>query len=266
MNINSLKEIGRQLLQKISKFNKISKTPLRVGASGDKTYPIDKFAEDIIVKYLEKTGEPLTIVSEELGIKEISGGGKRILIDPIDGSKNAISGIPFYCSSISILDGNTINDIQSAYVINLVNGDEFWAEKGKGAFLNGKKITTQQDDIFYLTAFEAQSPGNDIQKIIPLFSFSRKVRCFGAIALDLAYLASGSISIFTSPSPSRGIDFSAGLLIVKEAGGIASDLNGKALENIEIGIHRSTTLLVSGNEKLHEKALQLIQKKIIIEN
>lgn len=258
MDINSIREISKTLQREISSLKKIDKTPLSVGASGDRTYPIDRIAENTIITHLEKLKEPITIVSEEIGIKEILGGGKKILIDPIDGSRNAIQGIPFFCTSISVLEGNTINDINIGYIINLINGDEFWAEKGKGAFFNGEKIKTQQDDIFYLIAFEAQSPKNDIHKITPLVSNARKVRCFGSIALDLAYLASGSISIFISPSPSRGIDFSAGILIVKEAGGIVTDLNGKDIGNIEIGIHRSTTLLVSGNEKLHKKALKLL--------
>jgi myo-inositol-1(or 4)-monophosphatase len=258
MDLNLFREIGKTLLHEISKSKRLDKIPISVGASGDKTYPIDKLSEDIIISYLEKTGEPLTIISEELGIKDISGGGKRVIIDPIDGSRNAIAGIPFFCTSIAVSNGRSIKNIEYAYIINLINGDEFWAEKGKGSFLNGEKIITQQDDILYLTAFEAQSPSTDIQPLIPLFKASRKVRCFGAIALDLSYLASGSISIFVSPSPSRGIDFAAGILLVKEAGGTVTDLKGREIEDIEISIHRSTDLLIAGNKRLHKKALSLL--------
>ena len=87
---------------------------------------------------------------------------KTVLIDPVDGSRNAVSGIPFYCTSIAVADGNTVGDIELAYVVNLINGDEFWAEKGKGAFLNGERITAQKDDVFYLVAYEAQTPHRDI--------------------------------------------------------------------------------------------------------
>ena len=151
-----------------------------------------------------------------------------------------------------------VGDIALAYVVNLVNGDEVWAEKGKGAFLNGKKIKTQKDDVFYLIAYEAQAPRKDFSRILTLLSESRKTRCLGSTALDLAYLASGGISVFVSPSPSRGFDFAGGWLLVKEAGGIFTDLGGKNIDTLEVSLKKSTTLLVAGNNKLHEKALRLL--------
>jgi myo-inositol-1(or 4)-monophosphatase len=180
MKIEILRSIGERLLKEISSGKSFSKTALGIGASGDKTYPIDKVAEDIILSGLDESGEALTIVSEEAGIRDIRGGGKKVLIDPIDGSRNAVSGIPFFCASIAVADGNMVGDIETAYVVNLVNGDEFWAERGKGAFLNGEAMHTQKDDIFYLVAYEAQAPHRDIPRIIPLLSESRKTRCLGA--------------------------------------------------------------------------------------
>jgi myo-inositol-1(or 4)-monophosphatase len=258
MKIEILKTIGRRLLKEIPLIKKGDKTAIGIGAAGDKTYQIDKVAEDIILSGLEESGESLTVVSEEIGIRDIKSGGKKILIDPIDGSRNAISGIPFYCTSIAVVNGNILADIEVAYVINLINGDEFWAEKGKGAFLNGKKIITQKDDIFYLIAYEAPVPHRDVTMIVPLLAESRKTRCFGATALDLAYLSSGAISIFVTPSSSRSFDFAGGCLLVKEAGGIFTDTKGDSVENVEVSLKKSTPLLVSGNERLHEKALKLL--------
>lgn len=260
MNIEILRAIGRELLQQIPSVKKWSKIPVGIGASGDKTHQIDKAAEDIILSGLQDSGESLTIVSEEAGTKDISGGGKTVLIDPVDGSRNAVSGIPFYCTSIAVADGNTVGDIELAYVVNLINGDEFWAEKGKGAFLNGEMITTQKDDIFYLVAYEAQVPHQDIPRIIPLLSEARKTRCLGATALDLSYLASGAISVFANPSPSRSFDFAGGWLLVKEAGGVFTDIKGNPIDATEVGLKKSSSLLVSGNERLHEGALKLLGK------
>ena len=75
MNVGILRNIGGQLLKEIPllKQKPLTQTALGVGASGDKTFPIDKKAEDIIISALEASGEPLTIVSEEFGIKDISG-------------------------------------------------------------------------------------------------------------------------------------------------------------------------------------------------
>lgn len=258
MNIELLRTIGRKLRKEISSGLKISKNAIGIGAAGDKTYPIDKMAEDGILSVLEDSGQRITVVSEEIGIKDIRGGGPTVLIDPVDGSRNAVADIPFYCTSIAVAEGKTIGTIYLAYVLNLVNGDEFWAEKNNGAFLNGKRIFTQQDDVFYLTAYEAQSPARDIPGIVPLLTASRKTRCLGATALDIAYLAHGSISIFANPAPSRSFDFAGGWLLVQEAGGIFTDMKGHRIHNVEISLQKSTPLLVSGNARLHEKALKLL--------
>jgi len=262
MKIEFLREIGRQLLKEIPRLRQkpLSQTPLGVGASGDKTFPIDKKAEEIIISGFEAAGEPLTIVSEEAGITDIKGGGKKILIDPIDGSKNAIAGIPFYCASVAIADGDTIGDIETSYIVNLINGDEFWAEKGKGAFLNGERVFSQKANEFYLIAYEAQSPKKDIPRITPLLSVSRKTRCLGATALDLAYLAAGSISVFVNPSLSRSFDFGGGWLLVKEAGGTFTDIEGNDIEKVEVGLKKNASLLASGNEYLHKEALELLRQ------
>lgn len=261
MNIDILRSIGKRLRKEIPSGMRISKNAIGTGASGDKTYPIDRMAEDIILSVLENSGKPLTVISEEAGILDMRGGGTVVLIDPVDGSRNAIAGIPFYCTSIAVADGKNIGTIYLSYVLNLVNGDEFWAEKNKGAFLNGEKILTQEDDVFYLTAYEAQSPAGDIPGIVPLLTASRKTRCLGATALDIAYLARGAISIFANPAPSRSFDFAGGWLLVQEAGGTFTDMEGNRINNVEISLQKSTPLLVAGNKRLHEKALRLLARR-----
>ena len=82
MKIETLRTIGKKLLQELPPQKKFLRTPLGTGASGDKTYPVDKFAEDIILAGLDESGESLTIISEEAGVKDIRGGGRRVLIDP----------------------------------------------------------------------------------------------------------------------------------------------------------------------------------------
>lgn len=256
-----MQNIKRRLLAELSQTQQrpLAQKALSTGAAGDKTFPIDKLAEDIIISELESSGLSLSVISEEYGFKDINGGGKKILIDPVDGSKNAISGIPFYCTSIAIAGGETIGSVEFAYVVNLINGDEFYAEKSKGAFLNNKEICSQKDEELYLIAYEAQMPSKDISQILPLLAMSRKTRCLGATALDLAYVASGSVSVFVNPSPSRSFDFAAGLLLVKEAGGIITDLQGNSIEGVKAGLEKSTPLLASGNQRLHDRALHLLK-------
>jgi myo-inositol-1(or 4)-monophosphatase len=258
MNIQNLRDIGRLLYAELgtTRLRPFASESIGKGAGGDKTYQIDKRAEDIIISSLEDLDEPLSIVSEEYGLKEVLGGGSQVIIDPIDGSRNAINGVPFYCASIAVCDGTTFGDISLAYIINLLTGDEFWAEKGKGAFFNGEGIVSQADDIFYLVAYEAQVPGRDIPKIVKLLAEGRRTRCLGATALDLALVAYGAVSVFVTPAPSRSFDFAAGYLLVKEAGGIITDIGGESLENVTAGLRTRSRLLASGNERLHEAALR----------
>jgi myo-inositol-1(or 4)-monophosphatase len=260
MQIDDLRKMGRRLFEEISGLGYSDKIRISAssGAGGDVTFGIDKIAEDIILDGLKALNVPLTAISEEAGIIDMNGGGPKVIIDPIDGSKNAVSDIPFYCTSIAVAEGDRVADIRLAYIINLISGDEFWAVRDGGAFKNNEKISSQKDDTFYMVAYEAQSPGRDISAIMPVISRSRKTRCFGATALDLAYLAAGAISVFISPSPSRSFDFAAGWLIVKEAGGIFTDTEGKTVEQVRLGLELSTPLLASGNKGLHLKTLKLL--------
>lgn len=261
MYLEIFRNIRERLLTTLSevRFRPLAQKALGIGAAGDSTFPIDRAAEEVIISELESSGMPLTIISEEYGVKEIGGGGRKVLIDPIDGSKNAISGIPFYCTSIAVAEGDSIGSIAESYVVNLVNGDEFRAEKGRGAFLNDERISAQKDETFSLVAYEAQAPRKDIPRITPLLAESRKTRCLGATALDLAYLARGAVSVFVSPSPSRSFDFAGGWLLVREAGGVFTDMYGRAVENIDLGLRKSVSLLAAGNQRLHDRALRLLR-------
>ncbi len=261
MDISDIRTIGKRLRQEIPPLmGKLDgNSPIGKGASGDLTYPIDKRAEEIIFEEIEKLNCPVTLVSEEYGFKDISGGGPNLLIDPVDGSKNALSGIPVFSTSIAVIEGDTIQNISSGYIINLMNGDEYWAIKGHGSFLNGTRIRTQKNEIFNTIAYEAQTPGTDIPRIMPLLSLFRRTRCLGSIALDMAFLSQGAVSMFITPTPSRSFDFASGYLLIKEAGGIVTDLNGELIDKTPVGIEKSSPLLASANEKLHKKALEILR-------
>lgn len=263
MNINDIREIGTRLKKEISSHMDVltDHASLGKGASGDTTHPIDKLAEDIVYEELERLGEPATFVSEECGTREIRGGGPRLLVDPIDGSRNAVSGIPLFSTSIALVDGDTVGQTKIGYVINLISGDEFWAIKGVGSFLNGSPIITQKDGVYRVIAYEAQTPKTDIPVIMPLISIFHRARCFGSTALDMAFLAQGAVSVFVVPSLSRSFDFASGYLLIKEAGGRVTDLDGKEIDRVEVRVDRSTPLLASANEELHRKALEILMRR-----
>ncbi len=238
--------------------------PLGTGAGGDKTFPVDKWAEDIIVASLEKahrSGENFTLISEELGIRKFGRGEKTVLVDPIDGSNNAKSGIPFFSTSIALLNSDKLSDLSAGYVINLAMGDEFWAIRGSGAYKNGRQIRTSPVEGMTIVAYEASSPAADLPKIMPLLRLAKRTRCYGSTALDLAYLASGAISVFATGTASRAFDYAAGMLILEEADGVITDFEGITLDHINAGLDRTVPLLACANERLHVLALNALSAR-----
>ena len=262
MKIEHLRRIGSRLRREVPALVHApeKKTVLGTGAAGDKFFPVDRRAEEIILSELSALGEPLTVISEEAGILEIRGGGTTVVIDPVDGSRNAVSGIPLYSTSIAVAEGATIGYIALSYVLNLINGDEFWAEKGSGAFLNGESVRTQRDAELSLVLYEAQSPARDTDRIMRLLSKAKKTRCLGSTALDMAFVSLGAASVFVSPSASRSFDFAGGWLLVGEAGGVVTDAEGTRILEVPLGLERSCTVLASANPALHEKALSLLAR------
>ena len=98
----------------------------------------------MILEHFKSTGKSFVFFSEELG-KTIVGDKPEVMlvVDPIDGSRNTFFGIPIYCTSISVGDlSGKVGGVEVGYTKNLVNGDEYHAIKGKGAFKNGERINT----------------------------------------------------------------------------------------------------------------------------
>jgi myo-inositol-1(or 4)-monophosphatase len=261
--LDAFKDIGKKMREGLSEIlnREGGRISLGKGAGGDKTFPVDKWAEDIIISALEKAneeGEFFTLISEELGLRKFGDGKKIVLVDPIDGSNNAKTGIPFFSTSIALLNGDRLSDLAVAYVINLAMGDEFTAIRGQGAYKNGKRIRTSATEGITIVAYEASSPATDLPRIMPLIKQAKRTRCFGSTALDLSYLASGALSVFATATASRAFDYAAGMLILEEADGVITDLEGTSLDHIVVGLGRTVPLLACAHERLHVTALNLL--------
>ena len=262
--VEELRKTGKKLLEIIPRVagSADASVKLRRGASGDQTFYIDEMAEKIVVEAIEKisqNGISFTLISEECGIKRFGTENNiKILLDPIDGSNNAKRGVPYYATSIAILDGERLRDILVGYVVDLSSNKEYWAIRGEGSWCNGERIICRSSDEFDMVAFEASVPAKDIERLMPLLKSSRKVRCLGAIALDLALMGAGAIDVTAIATPSRSFDYAAGMLILKEAGGIITDIEGGEIGDISAGLERTVPLIASANKVLHQNALKLI--------
>jgi fructose-1,6-bisphosphatase/inositol monophosphatase family enzyme len=229
---------------------------LCMGADGTPTLMIDRLAEDAIIEYVREKKLPWNILSEEAGIID-NGGERTLVIDPIDGTYNAVLGIPIYSVSLA-LGKRSLNDIELGYVRNIVTGDSYSAEKGKGAFLNGKRIRTRKPDsdcIFSLAYMGRFAAPENFQVALK----SRRTRSLGCSSLELALVAQGKADAYylntTRYEKSiRVVDIAAAALILREAGGDLWDLEGKRLD-MPFDLETRCNILAYGNECVKEVLL-----------
>lgn len=231
------KKIKQESKKNFKKFGEI----LFTGADGTPTQYIDKLAEDIIFEFV---GKKISILSEEAGFRK--GESKYVfVVDPIDGTRNAVRGIPFYCFSIA-LGQKKLNDVTYALVRNIPTGDTFIAEKANGAFLNGERIyvdSNMSDPVFSLVL--GKSGNENTWRSVHMNS----IRSLGAAALEMCLVASGAIHAYYMGRESlRVTDFAAGSLIVREAGGEVYTISGEILD-VGLNLHeRSSVLAVASPE------------------
>src|SRR3954451_2616422 len=134
--------------------------PTGRGEGGDIALVIDRAAEDAIFREFEALDLPMTVISEERGHVDLNGGGQtRVVVDPIDGSRNAKRAIPAYSVSIAIADGPAVGDVKFAYVHDLALDEDWHAAPGEGAYLNGERLAPlPADGNFEILALEIIHP------------------------------------------------------------------------------------------------------------
>ena len=232
------------------------------GASGDTTVVLDKRLEDLVVAAARRAGD-VRLLSEELGERDFGCPRATLIVDPLDGSTNAINGIGLYAVSYALAPPEpTLGNVRLGYVRNLVSGEEYWAVKGKGAFRNGRRIRAQKGAGLGLLLLE-MSPGplNVVDRARRALREADKVRCLGSMALDLCYVASGAASAVLDVRGDLGrpLDSSAGKLILEEAGGTMTDAGGRSLDGMKIDLDGRADSVASANPSLHRKVLSLLR-------
>ena len=193
---------------------------LRAGEGGDDTTAIDAAAEDVVVRRLEALGRDLTLVSEELGVRAFGAAGAvRVVVDPIDGSVNAKRAIPFFSLSVAVADGPTMDDVHFGYVYDFGAREEWVAEQGRGARLDGRPLAGPgPKDPIEILSFEATTTAFIADKAAAMLGVAERLRVMGSLALSLCHLAAGRVDAVCSLKPARSIDIAAGQLLVRERG------------------------------------------------
>lgn len=234
---------------------------MKMGADGTPTKLIDEVAEKKVIEVLENTGRTVTLISEEIGEIKIGNGQSEVIfvVDPLDGTINAIKNIPAYAISIAIapaLNSLTINDIEMGFVKNFATGDLYEAFKGKGANVNGKKIIPSLQENIVGSSIGAYIRGAKIDFIGKFSRLVRRIRLLGSIAIELCYVANGTYDAFLDIRGNlRIIDLAAAKLIIEEAGGIMTNERGKKLNN-KLNVKERTSIIASGNLSIHKDILK----------
>lgn len=236
------------------------------GAGGDTTFQIDHIAEKTIINTIKHHSIDFTLISEEAGIKKIGKHPKwHVTIDPIDGTTNALRGIPFVATSIAISEKPQFQSVTHALVMDLHHDITYTAHKGEGAQKNNKEITTAKtntlQDLTLGIEISVKTPKN-IESATAIIKNTKHPRHFGADALEICYVADGTTDGFVDlRNKLRVTDMAAAQLILIEAGGIITTPEGKKI-NLPLEPTQRTSFIAAANKTLHRRLKALITQGV----
>jgi len=216
----------------------------------------DKASEHEVVATVKRRLPSASVLGEELTPTALSGKGIVVIADPLDGTTNFLHGYPEYAVSIAIARDGVLC---AGVVLNVARDDEFTARRGAGAFLNGKRIKVSSLREPARALIGTGFPFKTLEKL-PLYleQFSlvmhgtAGIRRAGSAALDLSNVACGRFDAFWELVLAPW-DVAAGILLVQEAGGIITDLNGNKAE-------LTGGAFVAGNPAMHAWLLQTVRR------
>ena len=265
-------EVSKEVYNEVNSTigSKQAKKIVGKGAGGDMTRHIDKRAEEIVIKFLERKKVSCILVSEECGIKIIGENPKDyVVLDGIDGTSNAIRRIPFISISIAHATEPYLHSVDVGLVMDLARGITFSAETGKGAYedrglLEPSSITSLMEGIFSVKLPVNMNPKEiqrEITRLMPLISNMRKLRQLGSIALEMCYVASGRLDACVDLRHKiRATDLASAYLILREAGGVMLNPEGNEVV-MELKANARTSFVAAANLTICRKILKLLQIK-----
>lgn len=216
-----------------SYWQELTSSDIREKGKGDLVTRADVESEAAVSEFLLKHMPDAGIICEEGTARE--GNGLVWYLDPLDGTTNFVQKFPVFAVSLGLaeLRENAAPDLLCGVVYNPVSGQLFWGAKGKGSYLNTERLTISQKTRFGDAVLATGFPRRHSEELTPylkefelIFRNCRAIRRAGAAALDLCWTAQGIFDGFWEHRLSPW-DIAAGVVIVREAGGVCSDFTGE---------------------------------------
>jgi myo-inositol-1(or 4)-monophosphatase len=219
---------------------------------------LDSEAQQAIFDALNRAGVPVQVVSEE-GDYSIGEGGPHMVVDPVDGTTNLAKGIPIAVTSLAVSDTPNLSGALAGVVMDLFTGEVFRAERNRGAWRGGRRISPAKPVSVETALISIDvSKGAPLEPVSGLIKEARHLRQLGCSALSLCYLASGVIDAHVDlRGILRATDVAAGLVILKEAGGIFS-VDGAIGGDLELSRETKLRLVASSSPGTLEGVLRLL--------
>ena len=220
----------------IRDFGEVEKLQVSIKGPTDFVSNADLKAEKIIIEELKKARPYYSIISEEEGSESNKDKNNTWIIDPIDGTTNFLHGVPHFAISIAL---KSSDEIVSGLIYDPIKDEMFYAEKENGAFFNNQRIRVSKKKEINSCLF---ATGGKSKNEIDL-----PIRKTGSAALDIAYVAAGRFDGYFQNNLNLW-DIAAGIIMIKEAGGIINEIDLSKNKNIQI---RASSMSI--NEKMLEK-------------
>jgi len=239
---------------------------LGLGAGGDVKKKIDLAAEKALIDTLQEYDTSCTLISEESGTRKIGKEPSKytVITDPLDGTTNALRGLPFMATSLAVSRGSYLKDVETALVTDVIHNVTYTAQRGQGAFKNNEEIEPSKasslEEAVIGVDFNTFKAGEIVDQMIGVFERTRHLRHLGANALEICYVADGTTDAFIDlRGKLRVTDVAAAQLILREAGGMITTPEGKDLD-APLSAAQRVSFIATANKTIYDKILKLLKK------